>query len=257
MRCRLLILMLSVSVVQAEALADENPATRAQSAANRLDIAYSFTDDTPNDSAVLQAQYTQIFARQHQVVLQVPFADANTSESPGLRLSDTRLGYSYTPGQELTANPWVPSEIGTGVGLSIPTGDFDEGTSTGSWVMSPRLGFVAVRSTELFIAPSVQYVFSFGEKDEAARISSLVVKAPVTYVGVRSAWFQWTPEYLRSLRADDGAFVNSFRLGKLFTPNLAISLEYSRSAYFVEDAGEFDEKNVDVWSVFFAFPFGY
>jgi len=102
-------------------MADDFSKTDIQSANTRADIAYAYTDDTPENSASLTARFTQVFGGSHQFVGVIPSINVNTGDGKGARIGDVKLGYSYAPRAEITANPWVPSEIGMGVGLSIPT----------------------------------------------------------------------------------------------------------------------------------------
>jgi len=79
---------------------------------------------------------------------------------------------------------------------------------------------------------------------------------PFTYVGIRSAWIQWTPEYLNDTELKKSAFGSVLRVGKMFTPRLAVSLDYSRTPVFRPVFGEIDKDYLNIWAVTAYFPFG-
>lgn len=232
-------------------------ATGAQGAINRFDIGFSYIDPPLIDQATIEAQFTRIIASHHHVVIVAPLVDSDIDSGNGFRGGDLEIGYSYTPKQELTANPWVPSNVGSGIGLSIPTGNLDDGTGTGSWLLAPRLGFVSTIGGKLTIAPGLEYVFSFAEETGAEEIRLAVVSAQVLYVAPRVVWFQWTPEYAYNLELDAGAFANVFRIGKLFTRHFAVSIDFGRVPVFAKVPGGSTTNHANLWTLSVHFPFNY
>jgi hypothetical protein len=108
-------------------------AAGAQAATNRFDVGFSHLDLPLINQASVQGKFTRIIGSHHHVVIVAPLVDPDIdSGSSSLRAGDFEIGYSYTPNQKLSANPWVPSTAGSGIGLWIPTGDLDDGTGAGS-----------------------------------------------------------------------------------------------------------------------------
>ena len=171
-------------------------AVKAEGAVSRVDVAASYAEQTPTDQAVVGSKYTKIIGSHHQVTVVASLVDSDIDSGSGLRAGDLKFGYSYTPNQKLTANPWVPSDVGIGFGLSIPTGDLDNGTGTGSWLLAPRFGYVATIGSNFVIAPAAEYIFSFGEETGAEEIRAAGVSVQMLYVGPAASWIQWTPGYV-------------------------------------------------------------
>ena len=233
-------------------------AVKAQAATNRFDVGFSHLDLPLINQASIESTFTRIIGSHHHVVIVVPLVDPDIdSGSSSLRAGDFEIGYSYTPNQKLSANPWVPSTTGSGVGLWIPTGDLDDGTGAGSWRLAPRLGFVSKIGRSLAIAPALEYIFSFAEETGAPKIRVLALAAQIIYVAPRAFWLQWTPDYAYNFEVDGGAFGTTFRVGKLFTPHFAVSIDFVRVPVFQLVGGGTTSGHADVWTLGFHFPFNY
>ncbi len=232
-------------------------AVKAQGAVNRVDVAVSYIEQVPTDQAVVESKFTKIIGSHHQVTVAAPLVDSDIDSSSGLRGGDLKFGYSFTPNQKLTANPWVPSDVGIGVGLSIPTGDLDDGTGTGSWLLAPRLGYVATPGRNFAIAPSLEYIFSFAEETGAEEIRAAGMSVQMLYVDPKAFWIQWTPGYVYDIELDDGAFSNVIRIGKLFARHFALSIDYGRLPVFSKTPGGSTTDYADVWTLGVHIPFNY
>lgn len=232
-------------------------AVKAESAVDRVDVAISYLEQAPTDEAAVESKYTKIIGSHHQVTAIASLVDSDIDSGSGLRAGDLRFGYSYTPNQKLTANPWVPSDIGIGFGLSIPTGDVDDGTGTGSWLLAPRLGYVATIGGNFVIAPSAEYIFSFGEETGAEKTRAASMSVQMLYVAPAASWIQWTPSYVYDIELDEGGIGNVIRIGKLFARHFALSIDYGRLPVFskVPDGSRTDYANV--WTLGFHVPFNY
>ncbi len=233
------------------------PAVQAQGAVNRVDVAISYIEQPPADQAVVESKYTRIIGSHHQVTVVAALVDSDIDSGSGLQGGDLEFGYSFTPNQKLTANPWVPSDVGIGFGLSIPTGDLDDGTGTGSWLLAPRLGYVSTIGSNFAIAPALEYIFSFAEETGAEEIRLAALSLQILYVAPDAFWFQWTPQYVYNLEIDEGAFGNVFRVGKLFTRHFALSIDYGRLPVFSGVPGGSTTDYANVWTLGFHFPFNY
>ncbi len=233
-------------------------AAGAQAATNRFDVGFSHLDLPLINQASVEGKFTRIIGSHHHVVIVAPLVDPDIdSGSSSLRAGDFEIGYSYTPNQKLSANPWVPSTAGSGIGLWIPTGDLDDGTGAGSWRLAPRLGFVSKIGRSLAIAPALEYIFSFAEETGAPKIRVLALAAQIIYVAPRAFWLQWTPDYAYNFEVDDGAFGTTFRVGKLFTPHFAVSVDFARVPAFQAVAGATTSDYANVWTLALHFPFNY
>lgn len=232
-------------------------AVRAEGAVDRVDVAIIYTEQAPTDEAAVESRYTKIIGSHHQVTAIASLVDSDIDSGSGLRAGDLRFGYSYTPNQKLTANPWVPPDVGIGVGLSIPTGDLDDGTGTGSWQLAPRLGYVATIGSNFVIAPSAEYIFSFGEETGAEETRAAGMSVQMLYVAPAASWIQWTPGYVYDIELDEGGIGNVIRIGKLFATHFALSIDYGRLPVFSKVPGGARTDYANVWTLGFHVPFNY
>lgn len=232
-------------------------AAAANNATSRLDFGIEYISQHGVDQATIEAQFTQVFATHHQVTMIAPLIDEGVDSSINMRVGDLQFGYSYTPGHALSASPWVPSDVGIGIGLSIPTGDPNIGTGLGSYVLAPRLGFVKTFGSNLVITPTIKYQYSFKEQANGAKFRESVLAAGITYVSPGSFWVQWIPVYLYDINLDDGAFGSTIVVGNLITRHFGVSLEFTRVPTFITGSEGATTEYANSYMLSFHLPFGY
>ncbi len=269
MKCLCLLVILNLALVQAYAQdGEEGPvsdqvnqetssAAVANNALSRLDVGIQYISQTGIDQATIEATYTQVFAAHHQIAIIAPLVDEGLDSSINMSAGDLMFGYSYTPGHTLNANPWVPSDFGTGIGLLIPTGDPNRGTGLGSYVVAPRLGFVKRLGSKFVISPTIAYEYSFKEQANGVEVREWVLGASIIYVGPKALWVQWVPSYIAATNLDVGAFETTITVGKLFTRHFAMSLDFTRSPTFVANSDRVTTDYANSWLLRFHMPFAY
>jgi len=232
-------------------------AAAANNALSRLDLGIDYVSQDGVDQATIEAQFTQVFATHHQVTMIAPLIDEGVDSSINMRAGDLQFGYSYTPGHALSASPWVPSDVGIGIGLSIPTGDPSIGTGLGSYVLAPRLGFIKTFGSNFVITPTIKYQYSFKEQANGAEVREWVLAAGITYVSPGTFWVQWIPIYLYDINLDDGAFGSTIVVGKLVTRHFGMSLDFTRAPTFVTSSDGATTDYANSYMLSFHVPFGY
>jgi len=232
-------------------------AAAANNALGRFDFSVDYVSQDGDDQTTIEAQFTQVFATHHQVTMIAPLIDEGTDSSFNIRAGDLQFGYSYTPGHALTANPWVPSDVGIGFGLSIPTGDPNIGTGLGSYVLAPRLGFIKTFGSNFVISPTLKYQYSFKEQADGIKVREWVLGAPMTYVGKGTFWIQWIPTYLYDAQLNDGAIGNSIVFGKVFRRHFGMSMSLSRLPTLTADQRGVTTDYANSYMVSFHVPYGY
>ena len=232
-------------------------AAAANNALGRLDFSVDYVSQDGDDQTVIEAQFTQVFGTHHQLTMIAPLIDEGTNSSFNIHAGDLQFGYSYAPGHALTANPWVPSDVGIGFGLSVPTGDPDIGTGLGSYVLAPRLGFIKTFGSNFVISPTLKYQYSFREQADGIEVREWVLSAPMTYVGQGTYWIQWIPAYLYDAHLNDGAIANTIVFGKLFTRHFGMSLNLSRIPTLTVSQRGVTTDYANSYMVSFHVPYGY
>ena len=232
---------------------ETSSAAAANNALSRLDVGIQ----TGIDQATIEATYTQVFAAHHQITMIAPLVDEGLDSSINMSAGDLVFGYSYAPGHALNANPWVPSDFGTGIGLLIPTGDPDKGTGLGSYVVAPRLGFIKKLGSNFVISPTIAYEYSFKEQAGGVEVCEWVLGASIIYVGPKTLWVQWVPSYIADTNLDVGAFEMTITIGKLFTRHFAMSLDFTRSPTFMPNSDGVTTDYSNSYMLSFHMPFAY
>jgi len=244
----------SVGAAEQETLS----ALAAQAATRRFDSEISFLENEQSEQLSWAFQYTSVVKKKHQLTAVLPLVDPDAGNRLSLRNGDLTLGYSYTFQQEITANPWVPSNIGTGIGISLPTGDLGDGTGSGSYIVAPRLGYVAKLGRSMALLPSLEYRRSFASEHGAIDVKSIAGALPLFYVNRNAFWINLSPLYFRDISHGLDAPGASIIVGKLFLKHLAVSLTYSwLPSFSVDDTG--DSRTEYDSSLIFGFhiPFSY
>jgi hypothetical protein len=232
-------------------------AAAANDALSRLDFGIGYVSQVGVDQETIEAQFTQVLATHHQITMIAPLIDDGLDSSINMRAGDLQFGYSYTPGHTLSASPWVPSDVGIGIGLSIPTGDPSIGTGLGSYVLAPRLGFVKTFGSNFVISPTVKYQYSFKKQADGAKVRELVLAASIIYVGPKTFWVQWTPIYLYDTNLNDGAIGTTIVVGKLFARHFGMSLDFTRVPTFMTSPDGATTDHANSYMLMFHMPFGY
>jgi hypothetical protein len=241
--------------------ADQNDLPSAGSAlgaSQRFDTELAVTEASGGEQLSWQFKYTRVLRSKHQFTAALPILDPDLDHKLSLRNGDLALGYAYTFNETISANPWIPSNAGSGIGLSLPTGDWRKGTGSGSYILGARLGNVVRVNEQLALTPSVEYFHSFSGQQGAPAIRSSGATVPLVYVRNKTNWINVSPIYLFDFERSQGAPGGSLLLGKLLLRHLAVSISYSRIPTFSEQAsGDVTTEYISSWILGFHLPFSY
>jgi hypothetical protein len=119
------------------------------------------------------------------------------SGAEGSGIGDTRLQYSWVPSANITAAAWLPTTLGMGFGLIVPTGDPAKGTGVDRWVAIPTLGWVFTLGERFALQPSLQYLYSFGEESIGDQVRSANLVLTFLYVAKSEFWIDLTASIFR------------------------------------------------------------
>jgi len=155
----------------------------------------------------------------------LPVVDSRLGDVAGSGVGDLLLRFNWTPAHKLTANPWVPNSLGTGVGLLIPTGDASKGTGGDQWVIVPTLGMVLRLGKRSSLLPQLQYMRSVSEGELAQGMETISVSLGILHVTRSQFWIQYTPALSYDAVAETNELDNTVILGQQFTRRFAASLE--------------------------------
>jgi hypothetical protein len=211
--------------------ADEQKSKQSQSepgapeAKQRLDFGVDYFESS--DGTILRGGIDYVWAPldNHSFAATLPLVDAELAEVDGSGIGDLLLRYNWAPFQTLSASPWVPNNLGTGLGLLIPTGDLKNGTGGDKWVIAPSLGAVVKLGKRSTLLPQLQYLKSFAEGELAEETELVSLSVAFVHVTHSTFWVQYAPEFSYDFEAEQNEFDNLLVLGQQFTRRIAASLE--------------------------------
>jgi hypothetical protein len=214
------------SVVQ-ESINEEatSGAATTENPRNRVDFGAERFDAEGGRSLIGFLNYSWVPHSNHALAATVLLIGSEYSETEGSGVGDLRLQYSFVPSAKLTASPWVPTSLGMGFGLIIPTGDPEKGTGDDRWVAIPTIGWVANITKRLAILPTLQYFDTFREGESGQEFSAANLELGFLYVTRSEFWVNYTPSIFRDFEpVEDTNVDHTLILGKQFTRVLAMSL---------------------------------
>jgi hypothetical protein len=209
------------------AAADEGPAEKGKERPprHRISIGAQWFDAAEGDSVTGSLTYSWVPLEHHGFAATVPLVGSDVSGAEGSGIGDTRLQYSWVPSADITAAAWVPSTLGMGFGLIVPTGDPAKGTGVDRWVAIPTLGWVFTLGEKSALQPSLQYLYSFGEDTVDEHVSSANLVLTFLYVTKKKFWIDYTASLFRDFEPVETTNEDHFlTVGHQFTKVLGVSV---------------------------------
>jgi len=194
---------------------------------HRIDIGALFFDSVSADSLNGTIGYTYNLTSKSNVNVTVPYLDPDTGMGGNSGLGDVVIAYSYAPTTTMTAHPWVPRTVGTGIAVLAPTGDAKKGRSLDTWVISPYLGLVVPLSGRFFFAPQLGYMHSLDKTVGDTDLRLAFAEIGFGFVAINGFWTSYFPRITRDLETDDWAVDHRFAVGKMLTEKVGVSFDYS------------------------------
>jgi len=216
-----------VNVEAPEETRQEDSGTDAedQRTTQRLDFGIYFYDSEDGRITRGGLNYTWAPLANHSFAATLPVVSASLAGVDGSGIGDLLLRYNWVPAQTLTADPWVPTSLGIGLGLLVPTGDAAKGTGGDQWIAAPTFGFVAKLGKQTNLLPQLQYMKSFAEGELAQGMQVISLSADLVHVTRSKFWVQYTPALSYDLEAEQYEFDNLVVLGQQFTRRIALRFE--------------------------------
>lgn len=169
---------------------------------HRISFGAQWFDAAEGNSASGALTYFWAASDHHALAATVPVVLSDVNGAEGSGVGDTRLQYSWVPSAKITAAPWVPTTLGTGFGLIVPTGDPAKGTGVDRWVAIPTLGWVFTPGQHFAIQPSLQYLHSFDEGSPEDEIRSANLVLTFLYAAESGFWIDYTASIFRDFEPE-------------------------------------------------------
>jgi hypothetical protein len=171
---------------------EEEPAPR-----HRISFGAQWFDAAEGDSVTGSLTYSWVPLEHHGFAATMLLVGSDVSGAEGSGIGDTRLQYSWVPSAKITAAAWLPTTLGMGFGLIVPTGDPAKGTGVDRWVAIPTLGWVFPLGKKFALQPSLQYLYSFDEETADETVNSANLVLTFLYVAKSEFWIDLTASVFR------------------------------------------------------------
>ena len=198
------------------------------SARHRFDLTTLFLDEIEQNTATVLFGYTYNLTKNSNLNLSLPYIDSNVSEKGGSGIGDLSVAYSFVPFVAISAKPWIPRTVGSGLSVLFPTGDAEEVGGFDTTVVSPFLGFAFPLSDTFGVLPSVSYSHSLEETAFGTDVRLITAELGLSFVTVNGFWINYFPEAIRDLETDNTAINHRITVGKELSRRFGFSLDYSR-----------------------------
>jgi len=195
--------------------------TREAQPRHRFDFGSELTDASKADSFVGSLGYTWAVRSNMQLNATLRFAaiNAQTREAADVQASgigDTLISFSYVPGKKLNAQPWIPSSVGAGAALILPTGDAANGLGLDMYIISPFLVWTVKLAERFVLLPGLRYARSFNLGDLGRPVEGVSAEVGFVWVSKTQLWVGYYPQLVRALINDQWLLNHDLELGKVF-----------------------------------------
>jgi len=192
---------------------------------HRFDGSFAFLDSADVDSSFLLLSYTYSLKQTVNLSLTLPLIDpdvgtSGTNYEPG----DLGIAISWVPFFEISANPWVPKSVGTGLFVLVPTGQAPR--TFDAWVINPFLGFVLPLSDHWFFLPQGAMYWGLDRTAFGTDVEVFSLSAGLTYVSDSGFWATVNAELARDFFFDETAVNWEATVGKMFSPRFGLSADF-------------------------------
>jgi hypothetical protein len=164
---------------------------------HRFSLGAQWFDGSEGDSTTGSLTYSWVPHPHHGLAATMLLVGSDVPGANGSGIGDTRIQYSWVPSANITAAAWVPTTLGLGFGLIVPTGDPAKGTGVDRWVAIPTLGWVFTLGERFALQPSLQYLYSFNDELPEEHISSANLVLTFLYVANSGFWIDLTADLFR------------------------------------------------------------
>lgn len=196
-------------------------------ARHRIDLTALFLDEIEEDTATALFGYTYNLNPRSNLSFALPFEDSDFGREGGSGIGDLNISFSYVPSVSLSAKPWVPRTIGSGLSMLLPTASADVG-GLDTTIVTPFLGMVFPVGDKFAIYPLLAYAHSLEETNLGTDVRLATAEVGLTYVSDSGFWISYFPAAIHDLETDGTAVNHRWSVGKEFFRWFGLSFDYSR-----------------------------
>jgi hypothetical protein len=201
---------------------------------HRIDMAAVFFDSEESDSLIGLFGYTYNLGPKSNLGFEISYLDSNFDENGGSGFGDMSATWSWVPFVPISAGPWVPKRVGSGISILLPTGNTSDGRSLDTTIITPFLGLVVPISDSTFsILPSLSYSYSTDTSVFGEDIRIGIADVGLNWVSDKNLWADFSISYIKDYEGHDTHSNIRISLGTVFSNGLGLSVMVTDLEFFV------------------------
>jgi len=221
----LLTSMLAPIAVAADSMSEDD-------SRHRLDFSYIAVDSRSYDSSVWGFGYAYSLTPKTNLAVSVPLLDPSFERDHDSGFGDTTVSWSWSPRQVVSVRPWVPRQVGTGLEVTLPTGNAAKGRGLDATLLTPFLGLAVPMNDRITLLPTLGYTHSMGSTAQGTRIRFAAAELGINYLQESRWWATIYGAYLYDFEVHKTYWNYAASTGLLVTENWGGSIEFTRTQFF-------------------------
>ena len=190
---------------------------------NRIDFTSVYFDTADTDRFTGILDYTRNLSSSSNLSVRATYLDSRLGVSGGSGWGDTTVTYSYLPKAQMSVGPWIPRIVGSGISVTLPTGNEKEGRGLGSTILTPFIGTRVRLSDSFSFTPTLAYAYSTNQIITGKDLRVALLDLGLTWVGKTAWWASIYVGYIKDYEADNTSYGGRLSLGKVFASGWGFS----------------------------------
>jgi hypothetical protein len=200
---------------------------------NRIDFTAIYFDSEKIDRVSGLLGYTRNLSPRSKLNVRAAWVHSRLETSSGTGLGDTAISWSYLPNVEMSIGPWLPRIVGSGISVSLPTGNEDEGRGLGSTIITPFVGGVFPLTDTLSISPNLAYAHSLNKIFTDTDVRVAVLEVGLTRVVQDGWWWSIYTGYVSDFETKNTTFGGRVSAGKVFNKQWGMTFHFIDYEHFL------------------------
>jgi hypothetical protein len=234
-----------LSVLSSSVYSDEGD-IKKETPRNRVDFTSVYFDTVETDRFTGILGYTRNLSSKSNLAVRLSYLDSRLGISGGSGFGDTTVTYSYLPNAEMSVGPWLPRIVGSGISVTLPTGNENKGLGLGSTILTPFLGTQLPLNDSISFTPTLAYAYSTDQIITGQDVRVMLLDLGLTWVGQTGWWASAYFGYIRDFETDHSSTGGRLSIGKVFPSRWGFSahfidLESFRPGLLPPENGRFNQ----------------
>lgn len=193
---------------------------------NRVDFTSVYLDNIDTDRFTGIFGYTRSISSHSNLTINLTYLDSRFGSAGGSGFGDTTFTFAYLPNAQMSVAPWLPRIVGSGISVTVPTGNENQGRGLGSTVVTPFLGTRIPLSDSFSFTPTLAYAYSTDQIITGKDVRVALFDLGLTWTGKTGWWASLYAGYIKDFESDNTSSGGRLSAGKVFANGLGLSAHY-------------------------------